>query len=230
MSAGSASTPTWSEAPSATSSSACRTQTRTSSCPGVDHAGLRAALEQHGRVEDMEVHGQLVGVRLHPNDREIRALAPAGIDITAPRSRAFDQARATAISRSSVTPGSRSRRTWRGATSPSMRSRSASPTERCSIPSAAYRTRPPRLRTVSPASFREDPLRILRGAAVRLPARLRPVGGCRGSDADRGTRPRDGVGRADRRRHHRRRARRACRSSCSGTNPHEPSCLGATRA
>ena len=30
--------------------------------PGVDQAGLRAALEPHGRVEDMEVHGQLVGV------------------------------------------------------------------------------------------------------------------------------------------------------------------------
>ena len=31
--------------------------------PGVDHAGLRAALEPHGRIEDLEVHGQLVGVR-----------------------------------------------------------------------------------------------------------------------------------------------------------------------
>ena len=45
-----------------------------------------------------------------------------------------------------------------------MRSRSASPTERCSIRSAAYRTSPAaELRTVSPVSFREDPLRILRG-------------------------------------------------------------------
>ena len=34
--------------------------------PGVDQAGLRSLLEPHGRVEDMEVHGQLVGVRLIP--------------------------------------------------------------------------------------------------------------------------------------------------------------------
>jgi tRNA nucleotidyltransferase (CCA-adding enzyme) len=52
---------------------------------GVDQAGLRAALEPHGRVEDLEVHGQLVGVRLHPRDRSIRALAPAGIEFTPPR-------------------------------------------------------------------------------------------------------------------------------------------------
>ncbi len=53
--------------------------------PGVDHAGLRAALAPHGRVEDMEVHGQLVGVRLHPHDREVRSLAPSGIEVTPPR-------------------------------------------------------------------------------------------------------------------------------------------------
>ncbi len=53
--------------------------------PGVDQAGLRALLEPHGRVEDMEVHGQLVGVRLFPRDRDIRALAPAGIELTPPR-------------------------------------------------------------------------------------------------------------------------------------------------
>src|SRR6185503_18433119 len=51
----------------------------------VDQAGLRAALEPHGRVEEMEVHGQLVGVRLHPHDREVRALVPAGIELTPPR-------------------------------------------------------------------------------------------------------------------------------------------------
>jgi tRNA nucleotidyltransferase (CCA-adding enzyme) len=53
--------------------------------PGVDQAGLRALLEPHGRVEDMQVHGQLVGVRLHPSDRAVRALVPAGIDLTPPR-------------------------------------------------------------------------------------------------------------------------------------------------
>jgi tRNA nucleotidyltransferase (CCA-adding enzyme) len=53
--------------------------------PGVDQAGLRALLEPHGRVEDMVVHGQLVGVRLHPRDRAVRALVPSGIDLTPPR-------------------------------------------------------------------------------------------------------------------------------------------------
>src|SRR6187397_3180705 len=53
--------------------------------PGVDQAGLRALLEPDGRVEDMQVHGQLVGVHLHPRDRAVRALVPAGIDLTPPR-------------------------------------------------------------------------------------------------------------------------------------------------
>ena len=46
--------------------------------PGVDQAGLRALLEPHGRVEDMEVHGQLVGVRLYPARprRSARSLRP----------------------------------------------------------------------------------------------------------------------------------------------------------
>ena len=52
---------------------------------GVDQTGLRAALAPHGRVEDLEVHGQLVGVRLHAKDRAIRSLAPAGIEFTPPR-------------------------------------------------------------------------------------------------------------------------------------------------
>jgi len=53
--------------------------------PGVDHARLRGLLARHGRVEDMEVHGQLVGVRLHPADRSIRGLVPKGIELTPPR-------------------------------------------------------------------------------------------------------------------------------------------------
>ena len=44
--------------------------------PGVGHAELRAALEPHGRVEDLVVADQRVGVRLLPRDREARALQP----------------------------------------------------------------------------------------------------------------------------------------------------------
>jgi tRNA nucleotidyltransferase (CCA-adding enzyme) len=53
--------------------------------PGVDHEGLRAALEPHGRVEDLEVGGRRVGARLYPHDRELRRVAPAGIEFSPPR-------------------------------------------------------------------------------------------------------------------------------------------------
>ena len=53
--------------------------------PGVDTDGLKRALEPHGRVEDLVVAGRLVGVRLHPRDREMRKLAPAGIEFAPPR-------------------------------------------------------------------------------------------------------------------------------------------------
>jgi tRNA nucleotidyltransferase/poly(A) polymerase len=53
--------------------------------PGVDYDGLRAALEPHGRVEDLEVAGRRVGARLHPRDAALRQLAPAGIEFAPPR-------------------------------------------------------------------------------------------------------------------------------------------------
>src|SRR5688500_12772254 len=53
--------------------------------PGVGHAELRAALEPHGRVEDLVVADQRVGVRLLPRDKAARALQPAGIEFTPPR-------------------------------------------------------------------------------------------------------------------------------------------------
>ena len=53
--------------------------------PGVDTESLRTALEPHGRVEDLVVADRLVGVRLHPRDKSIRALAPAGIEFAPPR-------------------------------------------------------------------------------------------------------------------------------------------------
>jgi len=53
--------------------------------PRVGHAELRAALEPHGRVEDLEVAGRLVGVRFHPRDPAARRLAPKGIELAPPR-------------------------------------------------------------------------------------------------------------------------------------------------
>jgi tRNA nucleotidyltransferase (CCA-adding enzyme) len=53
--------------------------------PGVGHPELRAALEPHGKVEDLIVAEQRIGVRFLPRDREARALQPAGIDFAPPR-------------------------------------------------------------------------------------------------------------------------------------------------
>jgi tRNA nucleotidyltransferase (CCA-adding enzyme) len=53
--------------------------------PGVDHAQLRTALQPHGRIEDLEVAGQLVGVRLWPRDKELRKIARGGIEFAPPR-------------------------------------------------------------------------------------------------------------------------------------------------
>jgi tRNA nucleotidyltransferase (CCA-adding enzyme) len=53
--------------------------------PGVDYEGLHAALEPHGKVEELEVAGRRVGARLYPRDRKLRALAPAGIEFAPPR-------------------------------------------------------------------------------------------------------------------------------------------------
>jgi tRNA nucleotidyltransferase (CCA-adding enzyme) len=53
--------------------------------PGVDYDGLRRALEPHGRVEELEVAGRRVGARLYPDDKAVRAAAPAGIEFAPPR-------------------------------------------------------------------------------------------------------------------------------------------------
>jgi tRNA nucleotidyltransferase (CCA-adding enzyme) len=53
--------------------------------PGVDTAGLKTVLAPYGRVEDLIVAGRLVGVRLHPRDKAVRRLAPAGIEFAPPR-------------------------------------------------------------------------------------------------------------------------------------------------
>src|SRR6266576_1430735 len=53
--------------------------------PGLDTEGLRSALAPHGRVEDLVVADRLVGIRLHPRDKSIRKLTPAGIEFAPPR-------------------------------------------------------------------------------------------------------------------------------------------------
>src|SRR3954464_852303 len=46
--------------------------------PGVDHAGLRAALAPHGRVADLEGAGHLVGARVVPRRPRVRRSARRG--------------------------------------------------------------------------------------------------------------------------------------------------------
>jgi tRNA nucleotidyltransferase/poly(A) polymerase len=137
---------------------------------GVDQEGLRAALEPHGRIEDLEVHGQLVGVRLHPRDRAVRALAPAGIELTPPRAerstgpghRDFEIVADPAIpieddmARRDFTVNAMARRLETG---------------ELVDPFGGVRDLARReLRTVAPRSFEDDPLRLLRG--LRLVSQL----------------------------------------------------------
>jgi tRNA nucleotidyltransferase/poly(A) polymerase len=138
--------------------------------PGVDHAGLRALLEPHGRVEDLEVHGQLVGVRLHPRDPAVRGLVPAGIELTPPRAerstgpghRDFEIVSDREIGveedmgRRDFTINAIARHLATGELVDPFGG----------VGDLARRE----LRTVSPQSFREDPLRLVRG--LRLVSQL----------------------------------------------------------
>ena len=138
--------------------------------PGVDQDELRAALAPHGRVEDMEVHGQLVGVRFYPRSPGVRELSPRGIELTPPRAerstgpghRDFAIVADPAISleedmgRRDFTVNAMARRLETG---------------ELIDPFGGLRDLARReLRTVSPTSFREDPLRMLRG--LRLVSEL----------------------------------------------------------
>ena len=131
--------------------------------PGVGHAELRAALEPHGRVEDLVVADQRVGVRLLPRDKTARALQPAGIEFTPPRVERstgpgrhdFEIVADSEISleedmeRRDFTINAIARRLETGEI----------------LDPLGGRTDLERgiLRTTGPASFRDDPLRIVRG-------------------------------------------------------------------
>jgi tRNA nucleotidyltransferase (CCA-adding enzyme) len=131
--------------------------------PGVGHAELRAALEPHGKVEDLVVAEQRVGVRLLPRDKAARALQPAGIEFTPPRVERstgpgrhdFEIVADKEISleqdmaRRDFTINAIARRLETGEILDPLHGRD----------DLASRT----LRTTSPTSFRDDPLRIVRG-------------------------------------------------------------------
>ncbi len=53
--------------------------------PGVDIDGLRAALAPYGHTDELTVAGRAVGVRFYPHDRGVRNRAPKGIELAPPR-------------------------------------------------------------------------------------------------------------------------------------------------
>jgi putative nucleotidyltransferase with HDIG domain len=131
--------------------------------PGVGHAELRAALEPHGKVEDLVVADQRVGVRLLPRDKAARALQPGGIEFAPPRVERstgpgrhdFEIVADAGISleqdmeRRDFTINAIARRLETGEVLDPLGGR------------ADLERRI--LRTTSPTSFRDDPLRIVRG-------------------------------------------------------------------
>src|SRR5437868_3879015 len=138
--------------------------------PGLDTDGLKRALEPHGRVEDLVVAGRLVGVRLHPSDKAVRRLAPAGIEFAPPRKEV------------STGPG---RHDFEIVADPSLSVEDDMRRRDFTVNAMARRLATGDLvdpvggqkdleahvlRTVSPTSFAEDPLRLVR--ALRFVSQL----------------------------------------------------------
>ncbi|MBV8563741.1 MAG: CCA tRNA nucleotidyltransferase, partial [Actinobacteria bacterium] len=138
--------------------------------PGVDTEQLRERLTPHGRVEDLIVAGRLVGIRLHPAEKRVRTLAPAGIEFAPPRKEVStgpgrhdfvivadaDLSVEDDMRRRDFTVNAMARRLSTGELVDPLRGE------------ADLEAR--RLRTVSTQSFREDPLRLVR--ALRFVSQL----------------------------------------------------------
>ena len=137
---------------------------------GVDLEGLRSLLEPHGLVDDLQVAGRPVGLRLWPRDREVRKLAPAGIEFAPPR-----RERSTG-------PGRHDFEIVVDASAPveeDLRRRDFTVNAMARRVDGGDLVDPfggqedldnRVLRTVSPRSFAEDPLRLVRG--LRLVSQL----------------------------------------------------------
>jgi len=137
---------------------------------GVDTEQLRDALAPHGRVEDLVVAGRLVGVRLIPRDTRIRELTRTGIEFAPPRREA------------STGPG---RHDFEIVADPSLSLEDDMRRRDFTVNAMARRVadgelldplggqadlEARRLKTVSPQSFLEDPLRLIR--ALRFVSQL----------------------------------------------------------
>src|SRR5438309_2594730 len=138
--------------------------------PEVDTEGLKRALAPHGKVEELIVAGRLVGVRLYPRDAAIRRLAPAGIEFAPPRKEVStgpgrhdfeivadaDLSIEEDMRRRDFTVNAIARRLATGEIVDPLEGRS-------DLEEGV-------LRTVSPTSFAEDPLRLVR--ALRFVSQL----------------------------------------------------------
>jgi tRNA nucleotidyltransferase (CCA-adding enzyme) len=138
--------------------------------PALDIEGLRGALAPHGRTEELVVAGRAVGVRFYPRDPAVRRLARVGIELAPPRREVstgpgrhdfeivVDAAASVEedLGRRDFTINAMARRLEDGT---------------LVDPYGGRRDLEERvLRTVSPTSFAEDPLRIVRG--LRFVAQL----------------------------------------------------------
>jgi len=130
---------------------------------GVDHEQLRAKLEPHGRVEDLEVAAQRVGLRLRPRDPKIRELVRSGIEFApARRERSTGPGRhdfEIVVDPSATVEDDLARRDF----TVNAIARRLADNELVDPFDGQEDLNNRVLRTVSPRSFAEDPLRILRG-------------------------------------------------------------------
>src|SRR6266511_2456436 len=137
---------------------------------GVDHEQLRAKLESHGRVEDLEVAGQRVGLRLRPRDPKIRKLVRSGIEFApARRERSTGPGRhdfEIVVDPSATVEDDLARRDF----TVNAIARRLADGELIDPFDGAEDLEHRVLRTVSSHSFAEDPLRIVRG--LRLVSQL----------------------------------------------------------
>jgi tRNA nucleotidyltransferase/poly(A) polymerase len=130
---------------------------------GVDSESLRAALTQHGRVEELVVAGHAVGMRLFPHARELRMLAPAGIEFAPPRrEESTGPGRhdfAIVVDPAATVEDDLERRDF----TINAIARRLSDGELVDPYGGRQDLTAHLLRTVSPRSFAEDPLRLVRG-------------------------------------------------------------------
>jgi tRNA nucleotidyltransferase (CCA-adding enzyme) len=131
--------------------------------PATDIAGLRAALDPHGRTEELVVAERPVGVRFYPRDSAVRRVARSGIELAPPRREVSTGPGrhdfAIVVDPTASVDDDLYRRDF---TINAMARRLDD--EQLVDPYGGQRDLEARiLRPVSPTSFAEDPLRIIRG-------------------------------------------------------------------